>query len=119
MVESSRIPSFLLSARAVQIQILAQFNMTNHPHRLPDSSTLPARLIHWAGRYEQGVGVGWWQEREGNRDVERKKMEVGKCKRQALQEFMICATIRTNANVTIPCNTRSLHSVLSQVAFVI
>lgn len=54
LVESSRIPSFLLSARAVQI--LAQFDMTNHPHRLPDSNTLPARLIHWAGRDEQGVG---------------------------------------------------------------
>lgn len=76
MVESSRIPSFLLSALAVQV--LAQFDVSNHPHRLPDSSTLPARLIHWASRDERrGRGWGGSNRGEGNRDVKREKMEAG------------------------------------------
>lgn len=74
---------FLLSAWANKI--LARFDMTNHPHRLPDSSTLPARLIHGAGF--GGWGVGWWRGVRGDRrketesDVESKKRE-----RQTVQE---------------------------------
>lgn len=102
MVESSRIPSFLLSALAVQV--LAQFDMSNHPHRLPDCSTLPARL---------GSDRG-----EGNRDVKRKKMEAGGETDGACQEFMICATTPSNANVTRSCNICD-NTRFFQVAFVI
>lgn len=45
-LESSRSPSSPLSAQAVQI--LARFNVSNRPCRIPDSSTLPTRLIHGA-----------------------------------------------------------------------
>lgn len=54
---------FLLSAQADQI--LAQFDVTNHPHRLLDSNTLPARLIHRAG-------FGGWREVRGT--LRRKQM---------------------------------------------
>lgn len=114
MVESSRIPSFLLSALAVQV--LAQFDMSNHPHRLPDSSTLPARLIHWASRDERVGGGG--DRGEGNRDVKRKKMEAGGETDGACQEFMICATTPSNANVTRSCNICD-NTHFFQVAFVI
>lgn len=36
--------------RVQAVQVLAQFNMNNHLHQDPDSNTLPARLIHEAGR---------------------------------------------------------------------
>lgn len=74
MVESSRIPSFLLSALAVQV--LAQFDMSNHPHRLPDSSTLPARLIHWASRDER-VGAGGWEQQRGRKQRCKEKKDGG------------------------------------------
>lgn len=49
-------PSFPLSAQAVQI--LARFNVSNRPCRIPDSSTLPTRLIHGASIEYRGRR-GW------------------------------------------------------------
>lgn len=50
--------------------------MTNHRHRLPDSNTLPARLIHWAGgdeiRKEEAEGE---LEREMHGEKKQKDME--------------------------------------------
>lgn len=58
--ESSRSSSSLLSAQAVQI--LARFNVSNRPCWIPDSSTLPTRLIHGASIEYRGrrgwAGVG-------------------------------------------------------------
>lgn len=100
MVESFRISSFLLSARAVQI--LAQFDMTNRPHRLPDSNTQPARLIHWAGTEEQGVGWGVAKRKEGNRDVESKTKNENAVQMTDLPGiYGVCNPQYTN--VTSPC----------------
>lgn len=35
-----------------------QFDMSNRSRRLPDSSAMPTRLIHWASRDERGLWVG-------------------------------------------------------------
>lgn len=50
----------------------------------------------FTGRAE--TNRGWGQEKEGNRDEERKKMKLGQCRRQTLQEFMICATTLCRCN---------------------
>lgn len=94
--EPSRIfHSFLSSVQ--DIPVLAQFDMTNHPHRLPDSDTLPARLIHQVGREQQRAGAS-----EGNRDVAGK--DGGRqCTRQILEEFMSHATSLTNTDVAALC----------------
>ncbi|MEQ2235005.1 hypothetical protein ILYODFUR_037204 [Ilyodon furcidens] len=80
------IPEYLLLS-AWAVQILAEFKMTNHFHRFPDSNTLPAKLIQGAARDKQGGGGA--EGCNGRNEIERAALREIEALQMTQQEFIL------------------------------